>query len=75
MRTRGGGDDPRVADVDVAVRLDRAVGCIRCGTETSGTATCSACLQALDELRGLASDPRSPRDAGLWLSERVADLR
>ena len=73
MRTPDGEDDPRVAAVDVT--LERPIGCLRCGAETSGTATCTACLQALDELRGLASDPRGVRDVSLWLSDRVADLR
>jgi len=56
------------------VRLLRIVTCMRCGTETSGAATCVACLQALDELRGLAADPRTVRDPDRWFSDRVADL-
>ena len=61
--------------VDGKVTLLRPVGCMRCGTETSGTATCGACRQALDELRGLATDSRGSLDASLWLSDRPADLR
>jgi hypothetical protein len=72
-------DRPRATDadagVDVDVTLVRAIGCMRCGMETSGRATCAACLQALDELRGLATDPRSLHDSGFWLSDRVSDLR
>ena len=73
MRTPGRGHDVRSSVADV--RLIRPVACMRCGTETSGAATCPACLQALDELRGLASDPRPSLDATVWLSDRVADLR
>ena len=72
MRTLDRRDDGRSPATDVA--LVRPVACVRCGTVTSGSATCVACLQALDELRALATDPR-PRYEILWLSERVADLR
>ena len=63
---RGGGAD---------VTLVRAVSCMRCGRETTGASTCVACVQALDELRGLAADPRPVRDPSLWFSHRIADLR
>ena len=62
----GGGTD---------VRLLRVVTCMRCGAETPGPATCVACLQALDELRALATDPRTSRDPVRWSSDRIADLR
>ena len=73
MRTLDRHDDGRSPAMDVT--LARPVVCVRCGAETTGAATCVACFQALDELRGLAADPRPRRDEILWLSDRVADLR
>jgi hypothetical protein len=48
---------------------------MRCGSETSGSATCIACLQALDELRALAADSHPSQGGPLWLSDRIVDLR
>jgi len=39
------------------VARPRQATCMRCGVETGGTATCVACMQALDELRALAAEP------------------